>query len=115
MVLCQKYWRQHRFVLVRLSVLCIASIVFMRYATSWDVELTIKNAAAPYFKDESGQSTDSAASITSIRINLFARLLVGRFQYSTRMGLHGRIAIQTVWPSMTRPWSLRGRHSMARP
>jgi NNP family nitrate/nitrite transporter-like MFS transporter len=60
----------------------------------------MNNAAALYFKDEFGQSTESAAAIASIFgwMNLFARGLGGFFsdKMNARMGMRGRIIVQTV-------------------
>ena len=75
-------------------------ILFIQYACCFGVELTMNNAAALYFKDEFGQSTESAAAIASIFgwMNLFARGLGGFFSdmANARMGMRGRIIVQTV-------------------
>jgi len=75
-------------------------ILFIQYACCFGVELTMNNAAALYFKDEFGQSTESAAAIASIFgwMNLFARGLGGFFsdKANARMGMRGRIIVQTV-------------------
>lgn len=75
-------------------------ILFIQYACCFGVELTMNNAAALYFKDEFGQSTESAAAIASIFgwMNLFARGLGGMLsdQANARMGMRGRIIVQTV-------------------
>ena len=75
-------------------------ILFIQYATCFGVELTMNNAAALYFKDEFGQSTESAAAIASIFgwMNLFARGLGGFISdiASARMGMRGRIWTQTI-------------------
>jgi len=64
------------------------------------VELTMNNAAALYFKDEFGQSTESAAAIASIFgwMNLFARGAGGYMsdKANAKMGMRGRILVQTV-------------------
>jgi NNP family nitrate/nitrite transporter-like MFS transporter len=54
-------------------------VLFIQYACCFGVELTMNNAAALYFKDEFGQSTESAAAIASIFgwMNLVARGLGG--------------------------------------
>jgi NNP family nitrate/nitrite transporter-like MFS transporter len=54
-------------------------VLFIQYACCFGVELTMNNAAALYFKDEFGQSTESAAAIASIFgwMNLFCRGLGG--------------------------------------
>jgi nitrate/nitrite transporter NarK len=60
----------------------------------------MNNAAALYFKDQFGQSTDGAAAIASIFgwMNRFARGLGGYFsdKANTKYGMRGRIAIQTI-------------------
>jgi NNP family nitrate/nitrite transporter-like MFS transporter len=75
-------------------------VLFFQYACCFGVELTMNNAAALYFKDEFGQSTESAAAIASIFgwMNLFARGLGGFFsdKANARMGMRGRIIVQTV-------------------
>ena len=75
-------------------------ILFIQYACCFGVELTMNNAAALYFKDEFGQSTESAAAIASIFgwMNLFARGLGGFLsdKANARMGMRGRIIVQTV-------------------
>jgi NNP family nitrate/nitrite transporter-like MFS transporter len=75
-------------------------ILFFQYACCFGVELTMNNAAALYFKDEFGQSTESAAAIASIFgwMNLFARGMGGFFsdKMNARMGMRGRIIVQTV-------------------
>ena len=76
-------------------------ILFIQYACCFGVELTMNNAAALYFKDEFGQSTESAAAIASIFgwMNLFARGLGGFFSdiASARMGMRGRLWVQTIF------------------
>lgn len=58
------------------------------------------NAAALYFKERFGQSTESAAAIASIFgfMNLFARGLGGHGSdlYNTRYGMRGRLGWQSV-------------------
>lgn len=74
--------------------------MFIQYACCFGVELTMNNAAALYFKDEFGQSTESAAAIASIFgfMNLFARGLGGWLSdwFNKKMGMRGRILIQTI-------------------
>lgn len=74
-------------------------LLFLQYACCFGVELTMNNAAALYFKDEFGQTTESAAAIASIFgwMNLFARGLGGfaSDKLSARMGMRGRILAQT--------------------
>lgn len=75
-------------------------ILFVQYAACFGVELTMNNAAALYFKEEFGQSTESAAAIASIFgwMNLFARG-VGGFcsdKANTKFAMRGRLAVQTI-------------------
>jgi len=76
-------------------------ILFLQYATSFGVELTMDNAAALYFKDEFGQSTESAAAIASIFgwMNLFSRGLGGVASDwgNAKMGMRGRLWMQTIF------------------
>jgi NNP family nitrate/nitrite transporter-like MFS transporter len=75
-------------------------VLFFQYACCFGVELTMNNAAALYFKDEFGQSTESAAAIASIFgwMNLFARGLGGfcSDKLNAKMGMRGRLIVQTV-------------------
>jgi len=75
-------------------------VLFLQYGCCFGVELTMNNAAALYFKDEFGQSTESAAAIASIFgwMNLFARGLGGYFSdmASARIGMRGRLWVQTI-------------------
>uniref|UniRef100_A0A7S3LCV2 Nitrate/nitrite transporter n=1 Tax=Amphora coffeiformis TaxID=265554 RepID=A0A7S3LCV2_9STRA len=75
-------------------------VLFLQYACCFGVELTMNNAAALYFKDEFGQSTESAAAIASIFgwMNLFARGLGGYFSdgANARYGMRGRIWVQCI-------------------
>lgn len=75
-------------------------LLFIQYATCFGVELTMNNAAALYFRDEFGQTTESAAAIASIFgwMNLVARGLGGwaSDKSSAKMGMRGRIIVQTV-------------------
>lgn len=54
-------------------------LVFVQYACCFGVEITMNNAAALYFKEQFGLTTESAAAIASIFgwMNLFARGLGG--------------------------------------
>ena len=76
-------------------------LLFVQYACCFGVELTMNNAAALYFKDEFGQTTESAAAIASIFgwMNLFARGLGGFFsdKANEKMGMRGRIAVHTLF------------------
>jgi len=75
-------------------------LLFIQYACCFGVELTMNNAAALYFKEEFGQTTESAAAIASIFgwMNLFARGIGGFMSdwFNSKMGMRGRILIQTV-------------------
>mmetsp|Transcript_30890 Transcript_30890/g.55997 ORF Transcript_30890/g.55997 Transcript_30890/m.55997 type:complete len:514 (-) Transcript_30890:311-1852(-) len=75
-------------------------ILFVQYACCFGVELTMNNAAALYFREEFGQSTEAAAAIASIFgwMNLFARGLGGYIsdKLNARMGMRGRIWAQTI-------------------
>jgi len=76
-------------------------ILFIQYACSFGVELTMNNAAALYFREEFDQSTEAAAAIASIFgwMNLFARGLGGftSDKLNARFGMRGRIIAQTVF------------------
>eukprot|EP00521_Asterionellopsis_glacialis_P010965 CAMPEP_0195307144 /NCGR_PEP_ID=MMETSP0707-20130614/37566_1 /TAXON_ID=33640 /ORGANISM="Asterionellopsis glacialis, Strain CCMP134" /LENGTH=479 /DNA_ID=CAMNT_0040371391 /DNA_START=94 /DNA_END=1533 /DNA_ORIENTATION=- len=76
-------------------------LLFIQYACCFGVELTMNNAAALYFREEFDQSTESAAAIASIFgwMNLFARGLGGfaSDNFNARMGMRGRILVQTVF------------------
>ena len=54
-------------------------LLFVQYACCFGVEITMNNAAALYFKDQFGLTTESAAAIASIFgwMNLFARGMGG--------------------------------------
>jgi len=73
-------------------------ILFIQYACCFGVELTMNNAAALYFREEFGQSTESAAAIASIFgwMNLFARGLGGfcSDKLNAKMGMKGRLLTQ---------------------
>lgn len=75
-------------------------ILFLQYATCFGVELTMNNAAALYFREEFGQTTESAAAIASIFgwMNLFARGFGGFFsdKASAKMGMRGRLWVQAI-------------------
>jgi NNP family nitrate/nitrite transporter-like MFS transporter len=75
-------------------------LLFLQYACCFGVELTMNNAAALYFKDRFGLSTESAAAIASIFgwMNLFARGLGGFTSdyLNTRMGMRGRLLAQSL-------------------
>lgn len=76
-------------------------ILFVQYATSFGVELTMYNAAALYFADTFGQSTEQAAAIASIFgwMNLFARGIGGYLsdRANTKYGMRGRLYAQTIF------------------
>jgi MFS transporter, NNP family, nitrate/nitrite transporter len=70
-------------------------LLFIQYAACFGVELTMNAAAASYFKDEFGVSTESAAAVASIFgwMNLFARGLGGFVSdlANARFGMRGRL------------------------
>lgn len=75
-------------------------LLFIQYACCFGVELTMNNAAALYFKEVFGQTTESAAAIASIFgwMNLFARG-VGGFcsdKSNSKCGMRGRLWFQTL-------------------
>jgi MFS transporter, NNP family, nitrate/nitrite transporter len=76
-------------------------ILFVQYAACFGVELTMNNAAALYFKDQFGLTTESAAAIASIFgwMNLFARGLGGYIcdKFNQKMGMKGRILINSIF------------------
>lgn len=75
-------------------------VLFIQYACCFGVELTMNNAAALYFREQFGQTTESAAAIASIFgwMNLFARGLGGFISdYSNaKCGMRGRLIFQTI-------------------
>jgi NNP family nitrate/nitrite transporter-like MFS transporter len=75
-------------------------LLFLQYAGCFGVELTMNNAAALYFKDEFGQSTESAAAIASLFgwMNLFARGTGGYLSdiFNAKMGMRGRLWVQAL-------------------
>ena len=75
-------------------------LLFIQYGCCFGVELTMNNAAALYFKDEFGQTTESAAAIASIFgwMNLFARGLGGFASdwANSKIGMRGRLWTQAV-------------------
>jgi len=75
-------------------------ILFIQYGCCFGVELTMNNAAALYFRERFGQTTESAAAIASIFgwMNLFARGLGGYMsdKLNARMGMRGRFIAQFI-------------------
>jgi NNP family nitrate/nitrite transporter-like MFS transporter len=75
-------------------------LLFIQYAACFGVELTMNNAAALYFTDEFGQSTESAAAIASLFgwMNLFARGTGGYLsdKLNAKMGMRGRLWVQAL-------------------
>jgi len=75
-------------------------ILFIQYGCCFGVEITMINAAALYFKNEFGLSTELSAAVASIFgwMNLFARGLGGFLSdfLNAKMGMRGRLCIQTV-------------------
>merc|ERR1719183_2852800 len=73
-------------------------ILFVQYACSFGVELTMNNAAALYFRDTLGESVESAAAIASIFgfMNLFARGLGGYLsdRVNKKYSMRGRLWVQ---------------------
>lgn len=73
-------------------------ILSFQYACSLGVEITMHNAAALYFKDEFGLSTENAAGVASIFgfFNIFSRGMGGYMSdyFNRRGGMRGRIIWQ---------------------
>ena len=73
-------------------------LLSLQYACCFGVELTVNNAAALYFQDEFGQSTESAAAIASAfgLMNIFARGMGGLFSDvgNAALGMRGRLIWQ---------------------
>eukprot|EP00527_Entomoneis_sp_CCMP2396_P007132 CAMPEP_0198142418 /NCGR_PEP_ID=MMETSP1443-20131203/5207_1 /TAXON_ID=186043 /ORGANISM="Entomoneis sp., Strain CCMP2396" /LENGTH=526 /DNA_ID=CAMNT_0043805415 /DNA_START=199 /DNA_END=1779 /DNA_ORIENTATION=+ len=78
-----------------------AWFLFIQYACSFGVELTMNNAASLYFRDEFGLSLEAAAAIASVcgSMSLFARGLGGYVsdQAMKTMGMRGRLLIQMTF------------------
>jgi NNP family nitrate/nitrite transporter-like MFS transporter len=76
-------------------------VLFAQYACCFGCELTLFNAAALYFKEEYGQSTESAAAIASAFgwTNLFARGIGGfcSDMANAKSGMRGRLLTQSVF------------------
>jgi MFS transporter, NNP family, nitrate/nitrite transporter len=76
-------------------------ILFVQYACCFGVELTMYNAAALYFADQFGLTTEKAAAIASIFgwMNLFARGIGGYVsdKANARAGMRGRLYTQTLF------------------
>ena len=76
-------------------------ILFLQYACSFGVELTMNNAAALYFRDEFDQSVQAAGAIASIFgwLNFFARGMGGVFSDAAnhRWGMNGRLWVHTLF------------------
>jgi len=74
-------------------------ILFIQYACCFGVELTMNNAAALYFNEQFGQSTEAAAAIASIFgwMNIFARPIGGFISDKSNSigGMKGRLMWQT--------------------
>jgi MFS transporter, NNP family, nitrate/nitrite transporter len=75
-------------------------ILFIHYACCFGVELTMDNAAALYFKDEFGLTTEGAGAVASIFgwMLIFSRALGGYIsdKANARWGMRGRLWVQTV-------------------
>jgi nitrate/nitrite transporter NarK len=78
-----------------------AWVLFVQYACCFGCELALFNAAALYFKDAFGQSTESAAAIASIFgwTNLFARGIGGfcSDMANAKCGMRGRLWVQACF------------------
>jgi NNP family nitrate/nitrite transporter-like MFS transporter len=76
-------------------------ILFFQYSCCLGVELTMYNAAALYFADQFGQSTEHAAAIASTFgwLNLFARGAGGFIgdTANAKMGMRGRLFVQATF------------------
>jgi NNP family nitrate/nitrite transporter-like MFS transporter len=75
-------------------------ILFIQYGCCFGVEITMINAAALYFKEEFGLSTESAAATASIFgwMNLFARGAGGFLSdiANAKWGMRGRLWVQVI-------------------
>jgi len=75
-------------------------LMFVQYACCFGVEITMNNAAALYFREAFGLSTESAAAVASIFgwMNLFARGTGGFIsdKANARRGMNGRLWWQTI-------------------
>lgn len=75
-------------------------LLFIQYACCFGVEITMNNAAALYFRDRFGLSTESAAAVASIFgwMNLFARGTGGFIsdKSNARRGMSGRLWWQSI-------------------
>ena len=75
-------------------------ILFIQYGCCFGVEITMVNAAALYFKEEFGLSTEVSAAVASIFgwMNLFARGLGGFLSdiSNAKLGMRGRLWCQVV-------------------
>eukprot|EP00544_Gedaniella_sp_CCMP2646_P007052 CAMPEP_0202481206 /NCGR_PEP_ID=MMETSP1361-20130828/883_1 /ASSEMBLY_ACC=CAM_ASM_000849 /TAXON_ID=210615 /ORGANISM="Staurosira complex sp., Strain CCMP2646" /LENGTH=823 /DNA_ID=CAMNT_0049108703 /DNA_START=20 /DNA_END=2492 /DNA_ORIENTATION=- len=75
-------------------------ILFIQYGCCFGVEITMINAAALYFKEEFGLSTEVSAAVASIFgwMNLFARGLGGFLSdiMNSKRGMRGRLWLQTL-------------------
>ncbi len=75
-------------------------LLVLQYGCCFGVEITMMNAAALYFQEEYGQTTESAAAIASVFgwMNLFARGIGGfcSDMTSATQGMRGRLRCQFV-------------------
>lgn len=75
-------------------------LMAIQYACCFGVELTLDNAAALYFSEKFGLSTESAAAIASVFgfLNIFSRGLGGYFSdvAMAKFGMRGRLWIQAM-------------------
>lgn len=76
-------------------------VLFLAYAASFGVEITIDNIAALYFKDTFSLSLGQAGVIAGIfgLMNIFARTLGGYLsdKVATRFGLNGRVSVLGIF------------------
>jgi NNP family nitrate/nitrite transporter-like MFS transporter len=76
-------------------------LLYIQYGCCFGVELTMNNAAASYFVDEFGLSTETASAVASIFgfMNIFARGLGGFVSDKAmgKIGMKGRILTQMMF------------------
>lgn len=76
-------------------------LLYIQYGCCFGVELTMNNAAASYFVDEFGLTTETASAVASIFgfMNIFARGLGGFLsdKAMAKMGMKGRIFVQMLF------------------
>jgi len=76
-------------------------ILFIQYASCFGVELVMNNVSVLYYNARFGLDTDQAATIAFLygSMNIFARGLGGLIsdKLNTRMGMRGRLWLQTIF------------------